>query len=59
MKYIIEKQYPVLAIWTYEVDAESEEKAMEQILSGDVEPQTYKIEPMWDWDEDDVQYSVI
>lgn len=59
MKYIIEKQYPVMATWTYEVEAESEEEAMEQVLKGDIEPQTYITEPIGDWDEDDAQYSVL
>ena len=43
-KYTIIQTVPSTQIWTYEVDANSEEEAMEIVKSGEVECSDYEVE---------------
>jgi len=37
-KFIVTETKPVTAIWTYEVEANSEKEALEKVLNGEVLP---------------------
>ena len=43
-KYIITETRHVEAIWTYEVEAENEQDALEQVFTGKAEVVNYEIE---------------
>ena len=42
-KFIIEQSLPAIQVWTFEVDAETEEEAIEMIENGDVEVSNYEV----------------
>jgi hypothetical protein len=43
-KYIITEERLVRATWTYEVEAENEQDALEQVFTGKAEEVNYEIE---------------
>ena len=44
MKYTITERRPAYFVWTYEVEAENEDRAYDAVLSGAVEPVDYQVE---------------
>lgn len=56
-KFTITETRPVRAIWTYEVEAETEAEAISIIENGKAEPKAYEIE---DYEDDDIsEFQVI
>ena len=55
-KFIITETRPVEAVWTYEVEAENEQEAMEMIYTGQAEATNHEIQDM---DKEDSQFDVI
>lgn len=41
-KFIVKEFKPVYAVWTYEVEANSKEEALEMVQNGDVENTDYE-----------------
>jgi len=56
-KFIITETRPVEAIWTYEVEAENEQEAMEMIYTGQATFVNYEVED--NGDGSDSQFDVI
>ncbi len=54
-KFLIIGQQPVMQIWEYEVEAETEEEAMAMVENGDVDTYEYTVQPDI---FGDVEYSV-
>jgi len=40
-KFIVTESRPAICTWTYEVEAESEEKAIQLVENGDVDPDNF------------------
>ncbi len=40
--YVIKETKPAWNIWTYEVEADNEEEALETVMEGDVDPVNYE-----------------
>ena len=57
-KFIVTEERLVTAIWTYEVDAETEAEALEQVQNGNITPNKMEIDDNWDWDENLSKYDV-
>lgn len=56
-KFTITETRPVRAIWTYEVEAETEAEAISIIENGKAKPTAYEIE---DYEDDDIsEFQVI
>ena len=56
-KFTITETRPVRAIWTYEVEAETEAEVISIIENGEAEPKAYEIE---DYEDDDIsEFQVI
>lgn len=56
-KFTITETRPVRAIWTYEVEAETEAEAISIIFNGEAKPTAYEIE---DYEDDDIsEFQVI
>lgn len=56
-KFIITETRPVTAVWTYEVEAENEQDALEQVFTdGKVELLNYEIED--NGNADDSQFDI-
>ena len=49
-KFIITETRPAVAIFTYEVEAEDQNQALEMVFNGDVESIDYESEPNYDYD---------
>jgi hypothetical protein len=47
-KFIIEEQVPALVTYTYEVEAENEDDAIEIIMNGMTDSIDYKVETIYD-----------
>jgi hypothetical protein len=43
-KFIITETRPVESVWTYEIEAENEQDALEQVFTGKAEVVNYEIE---------------
>jgi hypothetical protein len=46
-KFIIEEQVPALVTYTYEVEAENEDDAMEIVMSGMIDSIEYKVDTIY------------
>ena len=57
-KFIVTEERLVTAIWTYEVEAETEAEALEQVQNGNITPNEMKVDDNWDWDENLSKYDV-
>lgn len=44
-KFLIIGQQPVMQIWEYEVEADTEEEAMAMVENGEVDPYEYTVQP--------------
>jgi hypothetical protein len=51
-KFIVTETKPVTAIWTYEVEANSEKEALEKVLNGEVLPTDKELDEPADFDVD-------
>ena len=58
-KFIIEQSRPVIQVWTFEVDAETEEEAIEMIENGDVEVSNHDVVGDGHFGYEDCEYDVI
>jgi hypothetical protein len=48
--FIVTEIKPVTAIWTYEVEANSEQEALEMVLKGNIQPIDQEIDEPADFD---------
>lgn len=51
-KFIVTETKPVTAIWTYEVEANSEKEALEKVLNGELLPTDQELDEHADFDID-------
>ena len=54
-KYTIIETHPALQVWTFEVEANSEEEAIQMIENGDVDPEDYEVDDNY---SDTIEYIV-
>jgi len=54
--FVITEEAPVICIWTYIVEAETEEEALELVTNGDVEAAEMNIEV--DYEETEFTYNI-
>jgi len=51
-KFIVTETKPVTAIWTYEVEANSEKEALEKVWNGEILPTDKELDEPADFDVD-------
>lgn len=51
-KYTIIETRPALQIWTFEVEANSEEEALRMVENGDVDPEDYEVDDGYSCDSE-------
>lgn len=57
-RFLVTEERPVMAVWTFEVEAETETEALEQVQNGNVMPEKMNIEDHGDLDDYESTYEV-